>query len=58
MSYETERKRQLQVEIDWLKVKIKTVRKSKHHKHFCEITGDGIEDINQHYCDTHYDGTN
>ncbi len=32
MSYETERKRQLQVEIDWLKAKIKTVRKPKHRK--------------------------
>lgn len=32
MSYESERKKQIQIEIDWLKAKLKTKLSEKHRK--------------------------
>jgi hypothetical protein len=32
MTYEEQRKRQIRVEIDWLKNKLKTISKPKHRK--------------------------
>ena len=34
MTYEEERKRQIKIEIEWLKDKLKTISKIKHKKDF------------------------